>query len=104
MTRVSGTLRQDGRQALALSPPFAPTSSLTNVSLLTSLEAAKRLDTFQPMLELAKPFAAKGATFERSILKLTRRCGNGKALGRAKQGRGGRSPAATRARGDPTAV
>ncbi len=44
------------------------TSSLTNVSLWTSLEAAKQLDTFQPMLELAKPFAAKGATFERPIM------------------------------------
>jgi phage-related protein len=44
------------------------TSSLSNVSLWTSLEAAKQLDTFQPMLELAKPFAAKGATFERPIM------------------------------------
>ncbi len=44
------------------------TSSLTNVSLWTSLEAAKQLDTFQPMLQLAKPFAAKGATFERPIM------------------------------------
>jgi len=44
------------------------TSSLTNVSLWTSLEAAKQLDTFQPMLNLAKPFTAKGATFERPIM------------------------------------
>lgn len=44
------------------------TSSLTNVSLWTSLEAAKQLDTFQPMLELAKPFTARGATFERPIM------------------------------------
>lgn len=44
------------------------TSSLTNVSLWTSLEAARQLDTFQPMLDLAKPFAAKGATFERPIM------------------------------------
>jgi hypothetical protein len=44
------------------------TSSLSNVSLWTSLEAATQLDTFQPMLELAKPFAAKGATFERPIM------------------------------------
>lgn len=44
------------------------TSSLTNVSLWTSLEAAKQLDTFQPMLDLAKPFIAKGATFERPIM------------------------------------
>jgi len=44
------------------------TSSLTNVSLWTSLEAAKQLDGFQPMLDLAKPFVAKGATFERPIM------------------------------------
>ena len=44
------------------------TSSLTNVSLWTSLEAAKQLDTFQPMLDLGKPFIAKGATFERPIM------------------------------------
>ena len=44
------------------------TSSLSNVSLWTSLEAARQLDTFQPMLDLAKPFAAKGATFERPIM------------------------------------
>jgi hypothetical protein len=44
------------------------TSSLTNVSLWISLEAAKQLDTFQPMLELGKPFVAKGATFERPIM------------------------------------
>lgn len=44
------------------------TSSLSNVSLWTSLEAAKQLDTFQPMLDLGKPFEAKGATFERPIM------------------------------------
>ncbi|HUC18388.1 MAG TPA: hypothetical protein VMA37_11975 [Acetobacteraceae bacterium] len=44
------------------------TSSLSNVSLWTSLEAAQQLDTFQPMLDLGKPFAAKGATFERPIM------------------------------------
>lgn len=44
------------------------TSSLANVSLWTSLEAAKQLDTFQPMLDLGKPFVAKGATFERPIM------------------------------------
>lgn len=44
------------------------TSSLSNVSLWTSLQAAKQLDTFQPMLDLAKPFIAKGATFERPIM------------------------------------
>ena len=44
------------------------TSSLANVSLWTSLEAAKQLDTFQPMLDLGPPFIAKGATFERPIM------------------------------------
>jgi hypothetical protein len=44
------------------------TSSLTNVSLWTSLEDAKQLDSFQPMLDLAKEFAAKGAVFERPIM------------------------------------
>ena len=44
------------------------TSSLANVSLWTSLEAAKQLDTFQPMLDLGKPFIAKGAVFERPIM------------------------------------
>ncbi len=44
------------------------TSSLSNVSLWTSLEAARQLDTFQPMLDLGKPFVAKGATFERPIM------------------------------------
>lgn len=44
------------------------TSSLSNVSLWTSVEAAKQLDTYRPMLELGKPFIAKGATFERPIM------------------------------------
>jgi hypothetical protein len=44
------------------------TSSLSNVSLWTSVEAAKQLDTYQPMLDLGKPFIAKGATFERPIM------------------------------------
>jgi len=47
------------------------TSSLTNVSLWTSVEAAKQLDTFQPMLNLGKPFIAKGTTFERPIMNHT---------------------------------
>ena len=44
------------------------TVSLSNVSLWTSLEAARQLDTYQPMLDLGKPFIAKGATFERPIM------------------------------------
>jgi len=44
------------------------TSSLTNVSVWTDWAAAKQRDTFQPMLDLAKEFAAKGAAFERPIM------------------------------------
>jgi len=44
------------------------TSSLTNVSMWTDLASAKQLDSFQPMLDLGKVFAAKGATFERPIM------------------------------------
>jgi hypothetical protein len=44
------------------------TSSLTNVSVWADLAAAKQLDSFQPMLDLGKTFAEKGATFERPIM------------------------------------
>ena len=44
------------------------TSSLTNVSIWKTLDDAKRLDTFQPMLDLGKTFTQKGATFERPIM------------------------------------
>jgi hypothetical protein len=44
------------------------TSSLTNVSVWADLAAAKQMDTFQPMLDLGKEFAAKGAAFERPIM------------------------------------
>jgi hypothetical protein len=44
------------------------TSSLTNVSLWVDLVAAKQMDRFEPMLELARTFAVKGATFERPIM------------------------------------
>src|ERR1700742_875427 len=44
------------------------TTSLSNVSLWSDLDAAKQLDHFQPMLDLGKPFVAKGATFERPIM------------------------------------
>jgi hypothetical protein len=43
-------------------------NSLTNVSVWRTLEDAKQLDTFQPMLDLGKVFVAKGATFERPIM------------------------------------
>jgi len=44
------------------------TSSLNNVSVWASLEDAKQLDTFQPMLDLGREFVAKGAVFERPIM------------------------------------
>jgi hypothetical protein len=44
------------------------TSSLSNVSVWATLANAKQMDTFQPMLDLGKAFAAKGATFERPIM------------------------------------
>ena len=43
-------------------------NSLTNVSVWRTLEDAKQLDTFQPMLDLGKEFVSKGATFERPIM------------------------------------
>ena len=44
------------------------TSSLHNTSVWDTLEHAKQLDTFQPMLDSAKHFAARGVTFERPIM------------------------------------
>jgi hypothetical protein len=43
-------------------------NSLTNVSMWRTLEDAKQLDTFQPMLDLGKVFVSKGATFERPVM------------------------------------
>ena len=43
-------------------------NSLTNVSVWRTLQDAKQMDTFQPMLDLGKVFASKGATFERPIM------------------------------------
>jgi len=47
------------------------THSLINVSVWTSLDNAKQLDTFQPMLDLGREFVAKGAVFERPIMNHT---------------------------------
>ena len=44
------------------------TASLANVSTWETLDHAKQLDTFQPMLELGKAFVEKGAQFERPIM------------------------------------
>jgi hypothetical protein len=43
-------------------------SSLTNVSIWETLENAKQLDTYQPMLDAGKAFVERGATFERPIM------------------------------------
>jgi len=47
------------------------TSSLTNVSLWVDLDAAQQLDRYQPMLDAAKRYLAKGVTFERPIMNYT---------------------------------
>lgn len=44
------------------------TSSLLNVSLWETLDGAKQLDTYKPMLDAGKVFVQKGATFERPIM------------------------------------
>lgn len=44
------------------------TSSLINASVWDTLEHARQLDTFQPMLDAGKRFVAEGATFERPIM------------------------------------
>ena len=46
----------------------AMTSSLMNVSIWKTLDDARQLDSFQPMLDLGKSFIQKGATFERPIM------------------------------------
>ena len=40
---------------------------ITNVSIWNSAEHAEQMSSFQPMLELGKRFAARGATFLRPI-------------------------------------
>jgi hypothetical protein len=44
------------------------TSSLMNVSTWKTLDHARQLDTYQPMLDSGKAFVQKGATFERPIM------------------------------------
>ncbi|HTI83765.1 MAG TPA: hypothetical protein VL614_25215, partial [Acetobacteraceae bacterium] len=44
------------------------TLSLTNTSVWDTLEHARQLDTFQPMLDAGKQFVAACATFERPIM------------------------------------
>ena len=47
------------------------TSSLINTSVWDTLEHARQLDTFQPMLDAGKRFVAEGARFERPIMHYT---------------------------------
>lgn len=47
------------------------TSSLINTSVWDTLEHARQLDTFQPMLDAGKRFVAAGARFERPIMHYT---------------------------------
>ena len=44
------------------------THSLTNTSVWDTLEHAQQLNTYQPMLDSGKRFAAAGARFERPIM------------------------------------
>jgi len=44
------------------------TLSLAQTSVWDTLEHAKQLDTFQPMLDLGRQFVAEGARFERPIM------------------------------------
>lgn len=47
------------------------TASLSNISLWSTLDEARQLDGFKPMLELGRAFVLKGATFERPIMNYT---------------------------------
>jgi hypothetical protein len=42
-------------------------NSMVNVSVWTSLDAAKQMETLAPMLALAAEFTTQGVTFERPI-------------------------------------
>jgi hypothetical protein len=44
------------------------TSSLSNVSIWDTLDDARQMERFQPMLELGKRFLDAGAAFERPIM------------------------------------
>lgn len=46
-------------------------ASFTNVSFWTSMEAAKQMDTLEPMMKLVKEFIAKGGTPVRPIVNYT---------------------------------
>lgn len=46
-------------------------SAMVNVSEWNSVESAKQMETFQPMLDLAKEFSLFEVRFERPILNFT---------------------------------
>jgi hypothetical protein len=46
--------------------------AMVNVSVWDSLTAAKQMETFQPMLDLAREFTSMGVRFERPILNFER--------------------------------
>jgi hypothetical protein len=72
MAESMGALEHGIRQMRGLIHFYAgedeAVNSLTNVSVWRTLEDAKQLDTFQPMLDLGKVFVSKGASFERPIM------------------------------------
>jgi hypothetical protein len=70
-------------------------NSLAQVSVWRTLEDAKQLDTFQPMLDLGKEFTSKGATFERQLCVAMGNRAGGLIVGRADAGR---SPTCPRVR------
>ena len=43
-------------------------NAMINVSLWRTVDEAKQLDRFQPMLDLGRVFVSKGAIFERPII------------------------------------
>jgi hypothetical protein len=47
------------------------TSSLSNVSIWDTLDDARQMERFQPMLDLGKRFLDAGATFEHPIMNYT---------------------------------
>ena len=63
---VKGILQLEGLRSYFAGVDRAR-SQLTNVSVWDSLENAEQMSSFQPMLNLAKRFAADGATFLQPI-------------------------------------
>lgn len=73
MMREAEAVLRPGIEAMAGLIAFyagedAATSSMTNTSLWDTLEHARQLDAFQPMLDLGAAFAAEGASLERPVM------------------------------------